>query len=109
LIYNYLKFYPDDLEPFEHKVWQLAHRFLPSDRRFHALRHELDGFVECSRQLNQAALAIKINDTPEQRAAFDNIRQALHQSVEAIVEVEGKTQEKRPLESREEMALEGMG
>jgi hypothetical protein len=29
--------------------------------------------------------------------------------VEAIVEVEGKTQEKRPLESREEMALEGMG
>ena len=31
-------------------VWQLAHRLLPNDRRFHALRRELDAFVECSRQ-----------------------------------------------------------
>ena len=74
-------------------VWQLAHRFLPSDRRFHALRRELDAFIECARQLNQAALAIKINDTPEQRAVFDDIRHALHRSVEVIAAVAGQTQE----------------
>ena len=86
-------------------VWQLAHRFLPNDRRFHALRRELDAFLECSRQLNQAALAIKINDTPEQRAAFDDIRRALHQSVEVIAKVAGKTQEELLHEPREEIAL----
>jgi hypothetical protein len=81
-------------------VWQLAHRLLPNDRRFHALRRELDAFVECSRQLNQAALAIQINDTPEQRAAFDDLRRALHQSVDGIAEVVGKRQEDLPRASR---------
>jgi hypothetical protein len=73
---------------------------LPNDRRFHALRRELDAFVECSRQLNQAALAIQINDTPEQRAAFDDLRRALHQSVDVIAEVVGKRQEDLPRASR---------
>lgn len=85
-------------------VWQLAHRLLPNDRRFHALRRELDAFVECSRQLNQAALAIQINDTPEQRAAFDDLRRALHRSVDVIAEVAGKRQEDLPRASEEEMA-----
>jgi len=89
-------------------VWQLAHRLLPNDRRFHALRRELDAFVECSRQLNQAALAIQINDTPEQRAAFDDLRRALHQSVDVIAEVAGKRQEDLPRASAEEMALRRM-
>ena len=89
-------------------VWQLAHRLLPNDRRFHALRRELDAFVECSRQLNQAALAIQINDTPEQRAAFDDLRRALHRSVDVISEVAGKRQEDLPRASEEEMALRRM-
>jgi hypothetical protein len=86
-------------------VWQLAHHLLPNDRRFHALRRELDAFVECSRQLNQAALAIQINDTPEQRAAFDDLRRALHQSVDVIAAVAGKRQEDLPRALEEEMAL----
>jgi hypothetical protein len=89
-------------------VWQLAHRLLPNDRRFHALRRELDAFVECSRQLNQAALAIQINDTPEQRAAFDDLRRALHQSVDVIAAVAGKRQEDLPRVPEEEMALRRM-
>ena len=86
-------------------MWQLAHRFLPSDRRFHALRRELDAFVEGARQLNQAALAIKINDSPEQRAVFDDLRRALHQSVEVIAAVAGHTQEELSCAPREEMTL----
>ena len=69
---------------------------------------ELDAFVECSRQLNQAALAIQINDTPEQRAAFDDLRRALHRSVDVIAEVAGKRQEDLPRASEEEMALKRM-
>jgi len=89
-------------------VWQLAHRLLPNDRRFHALRRELDAFVECSRQLNQAALAIQINDTPEQRVAFDDLRRALHQSVDVIAAVAGKRQEDLPRASEEKTALRRM-
>lgn len=86
-------------------MWQLAHRFLPSERRFHALRRELDAFVECCHQLNQAALAIKMDETSEQQAAFNDIHRALHESVELIAEVAGKTEEELAHEPRKVITL----
>ena len=74
-------------------MWRLAHRIIPSDRRFHAFRRELDAFMACARQLNQATSAIKSNDTPHQREALDDLHRALHQSVEIIAKVAGKTEE----------------
>ena len=36
-------------------VWKLAHHVLPSERQYHALRDETDGFITLVRQLNAAA------------------------------------------------------
>ncbi len=39
-------------------VWKAAHRLLPSERKYNALRAEGDRFLGLMRKLNQAALAV---------------------------------------------------
>src|SRR6185369_1737867 len=46
-------------------VWRLAQRLLPSERQYHALRAEVDRFLQLVRHLNTAALARKAHDAPE--------------------------------------------
>ena len=77
-------------------VWKIAHQLLPNDRRYHALRHEIDAFIALSRDLNEAALAAKVEDTPEKRGAFDEIRESMHRAVDQISEVAGRTAEELP-------------
>jgi hypothetical protein len=72
-------------------VWKVAHQLLPNDRRYHALRYEIDRFIALSRDLNEAALIVKVEDTPENRHAFDEIRESMHRAVDQISDVAGMT------------------
>ncbi len=72
-------------------VWKLAHHVLPSERQYHALRNETEGFITLVRHLNAAALMVKAHDSPTHRQAFEDVRQAMQQTVERICAVAGKT------------------
>jgi len=72
-------------------VWKGAHRLLPSDRKYLALRTEGDLFIKLLRQLNAAALALREHDSPERRQAFEEVRDAMGQTVDRMAHVAGKT------------------
>jgi hypothetical protein len=72
-------------------VWKGAHRLLPSERKYLALRVEGDLFIKLLRQLNAAALALRENDSPERHEAFEEVRDAMRQTVERMAHVAGKT------------------
>ncbi len=72
-------------------IWKLAHQLLPSERTYLALRCEGDQFLGLLRQLNTAALAVQERDTPENHQAFGEVRDAMHQAVERMADVAGKT------------------
>ena len=65
-------------------AWYGAHPFMTSERRYLALRAELDGFVQLVRKLNRAALA------PEADAEVQQVKSAMLESVEWMVESAGK-------------------
>jgi hypothetical protein len=77
-------------------VWKIAHQLLPNDRHYHALRCEIDAFIALSRDLNEAALALKVEDTPENRHTFDEIREAMHRTVDQISDVAGMSANELP-------------
>jgi len=77
-------------------VWKIAHQLLPNDRHYHALRYEIDALIALSRDLHEAALAAKVNDTPENQHAFDEIREAMHRAVDQISDVAGRTAKELP-------------
>jgi len=58
--------------------------FLTSERKFTALRGEVDGFIDLVRALNQTAIAI--GGGPE----FDEVTQAMRESLERIEKLAGK-------------------
>jgi hypothetical protein len=72
-------------------VWKLAHYVLPSERQYLALRGETDRFLALVRQLHAAALLVQAQDAPAHRHAFEAVRCAMHQTVERMCEVAGKT------------------
>lgn len=61
--------------------------FLTSQRRYYALRREVEAFIDLVRQLNQAAT------THGRGEEFDRVRAAMHESVERMADAadrEGK-------------------
>jgi hypothetical protein len=72
-------------------VWKAAHRILPTGRRYLALRAESDQFMQLVRRLNTAALAVKQDDSQAHKQAFEEVRDAMRQSVERMAEAAGKT------------------
>ncbi len=72
-------------------VWKAAHRFLPTGRQYLALRAENDQFLGLVRELNAAALAVRQNGSQAHEQAFEEVRDAMRQSVERMAEVAGKT------------------
>ena len=74
-------------------VWKLAHQLLPNDRRFHALRTEIDNFIALSRQLNESAILMKLENNAENVSNFEDLKTKMHEVVENISEVAGKTNE----------------
>jgi hypothetical protein len=72
-------------------VWKGAHKLLPSERKYIALRAEGDQFIKLIRQLNAAALALRETDSPEGRQTFEGVRKAMREAVERMAHVAGKT------------------
>jgi len=73
-------------------VWKLAHHVLPCERQYLALRYETDVFITLVRQLNAAALMVKAHDSPTHRHAFEDVRQAMQQTLERLCAVAGRTE-----------------
>jgi hypothetical protein len=72
-------------------VWKSAQNILPSERKFDALRFEVEAFIQLVRQLNTAALALKELPSPEHQKTFEDIRDAMQQAVDRMADVAGKT------------------
>jgi hypothetical protein len=72
-------------------VWTCAQSILPNERKFRALRVEVDAFIRLVRQLNTAAMAVKENPSPEHQETFEDVREAMRQAVERMADVAGKT------------------
>ncbi|HSG82257.1 MAG TPA: hypothetical protein VLC48_08410 [Gemmatimonadota bacterium] len=66
-----------------------AHPFLTSERRFHALRKEVDGFIGLVRRLNSAA-------SENQHDEFQRAKAEMIASVERMAELAGKPDEPMP-------------
>lgn len=86
-------------------VWRFGHKVLPSERKNLALRAETDRFIELIRALNAAALAVKANDSPETRQAFQQVQETMQQAIGRLAEVAGKTDAELASE-RDELAYQ---
>ncbi len=58
--------------------WYAAHPFLTSERRFGALRAEINRFIDLARRLNSAATASEAQDE------FERVKSAMLESVERM-------------------------
>ena len=73
-------------------IWKLAHQLLPGERTYLTLRTEVDQFIALVRGLNEAALQVKAHREPEYQQAFEEIKATMHQAVERMAQVAGKTE-----------------
>ncbi len=76
-------------------TWKLANPFLPSDRRFNALRAEVDDFIAHVRVLNTAAGEAQSSGSPEAWTRYRETLQSMHRSVELMGELAGQEEGKR--------------
>ena len=65
---------------------------LSSERRYVALRHEVDGFIVLVRRLNRATLALASESTPQNRARLLEVRDEMLESVKRMEQVAGKAE-----------------
>lgn len=69
-------------------IWKLAHPLLPSQRKYRALRAEVDDFIGLVRRLNTAAVE-RHGLTPDADARVEAVRQEMLESVDRMVEYAG--------------------
>jgi hypothetical protein len=81
-------------------IWKLAHKLLPNQRRYYALRTQADQFLALVRHLNKVALRVKENDTPANRQSVEDIRQKMYHMVDRMTAVAGKTDTELAAEAR---------
>lgn len=72
-------------------VWKLSQLLLPNDRQYTGLRREGDHFIGLIRQLNEAAIQLNKLDNTENRDRFESTQEAMHQSVDRMAKLAGKT------------------
>jgi len=72
-------------------IWKGTEQALPNERQFYSLRGEVDQFLDLVRHLNTAALAAKTADPTQKQQEFEDLRRAMQQAVERMIEVAGKT------------------
>ena len=77
-------------------IWNLASPVLPSERKFVALRREVDGFILLVRRLNRATLALASEPTPENRARLLEVRDEMLESVKRMEASAGRIEEDPP-------------
>ena len=74
-------------------VWHLASPVLPSERKYVALRREVDGFILLVRRLNRATLALASDSSSANRAKLLEVRDEMLDSVRRMERVAGRTEE----------------
>ena len=74
-------------------VWNLASPVLPSERKYVALRGEVDGFILLVRRLNRATLAMASDPSQSNRARLLEVRDEMLESVRRMEQVAGQTAE----------------
>ncbi len=67
-------------------LWYGANPILTSERRYQALRHEVDRFINLTRELNAAVVQGMSQEE------VDLVKNAMHASVELMGQLAGKTQ-----------------
>ena len=73
-------------------IWDLASPVLPSERKYVALRREVDGFIQLVRRLNRATLAMTSEPTAQNRARLLEVRDEMIESVRRMEQVAGKSE-----------------
>lgn len=71
-------------------AWKVTNPFLPSERRYTALRAEVNRFLDHVRELNAAAARSRDEGSPEARTRYERALGALHRSVDRMGEVAGQ-------------------
>ncbi len=71
-------------------IWRLAARILPNQRRYLALRAEVESFLSFIRILNAQAIRLREEDTDPRRQAYRETIDALHLAADRIAEVAGR-------------------
>ena len=74
-------------------VMKLTQAIIPNERKYVALRREVDYFILLVRRLNAAALGLKQVDNADTRAAFEAIQQRMRESFDRMSQLAGKTDE----------------
>lgn len=74
-------------------MWRLTQPVLPSERKYQALRREVDHFILLVRRLNAAALGIREIDSPETRSVFEAAQERMRESFDRMAVLAGKTDE----------------
>lgn len=77
-------------------IWKLANPVLPSERRYNALRSEVDAFILLVRRLNRATLENTGAPTPANRARLLQIRDEMLESVKRMEQVAGRSEDVAP-------------
>ena len=73
-------------------IWNLANPILPSERKYLALRAEVDAFIGLVRRLNRATLALAADATSQNRAQLLQVRDEMLDSVKRMEDYAGKEQ-----------------
>jgi hypothetical protein len=71
-------------------VWRLTSAVLPEERKYAALRTEVNAFVERVRLLNAHGVKLQTRDDELTREDFRETLNALHDAVDRIAEVAGR-------------------
>jgi hypothetical protein len=76
-------------------IWKLAHPLLPSQRRYGALRAEVDDFIRLVRQLNSAGVEREAG-VAGGTARVDAVQREMIASIDRMVEYAGQERSDRP-------------
>ncbi len=70
-------------------LWRVLYSLIPNERRFTALREEVDTFLESVRQLNAVAYAARQEAHIWYPQAIRDLKASLHDSVERMADIAG--------------------
>jgi hypothetical protein len=71
-------------------IWRITERTLGKERRFLALRGEVESFLSLIRTLNAQGVRLQEEDTEERWDAFQKSVAALHAAVDRMADVAGR-------------------
>jgi len=77
-------------------AWNLTDPLLPSERKYMALREEVDGFIDRVRTLNDAAVEARDEETEAAWRAYREAVEELHAAVDRMAEAAGQPEGGEP-------------